>query len=344
MGCCRVGGGSVMKTRTGVVLGALSVAVALLPLVVAPEAAGAAGAVLCGGLPATIWGTEGPNMLHGTSAPDVIAGLGGDDVIYGYDGADLICGGPGNDTIWGGNGTNRMWGDEGDDVISGGPHFDTIYGGPGRDVIDPGLGAMSRLYGNANRDRIILRQLRPGDDHLVSGGAGRRDILDLRFVTLGAPYTGVGANLDTDHLGGIDLQVTVQGQHYSHAMTSWASNSIVRRIESVYGSPGNDILSGNDLRNKLRGLGGDDEIYGWGGDDRLVGGAGSDVLLGMEGDDYLSGGAASDWMAGAEGNDDLYGRKGDDYLEGGPGADHLYGGPGSDICDGESLVSCETIP
>lgn len=105
MGCSPVGDGSVMRTRSALVLGTLLVTAALRELAAAPEAARE---VLCGGLPGTIWGTERPNMLHATSGPHVIGGLGGDDGIYGWDGVDLTCGGPGDDTTWGGNGTNRM--------------------------------------------------------------------------------------------------------------------------------------------------------------------------------------------------------------------------------------------
>jgi 6-phosphogluconolactonase (cycloisomerase 2 family) len=57
---------------------------------------------LCFGQPATIIGTEGPDVLRGTSGNDVIVGLGGDDLLLGGGGDDLICGGDGDDRIIGG--------------------------------------------------------------------------------------------------------------------------------------------------------------------------------------------------------------------------------------------------
>ena len=57
------------------------------------------GIVNCNGMPATIEGTNGDDVLTGTSGDDVIAGLSGNDTINGMGGNDTICGGDGNDTI-----------------------------------------------------------------------------------------------------------------------------------------------------------------------------------------------------------------------------------------------------
>jgi RTX calcium-binding nonapeptide repeat (4 copies)/NHL repeat len=64
--------------------------------------------VTCGGLPATIIGTEGPDVLTGTSRPDVLHGFGGDDTLRGLGGDDTLCGGPGNDTLQGGSGDDAL--------------------------------------------------------------------------------------------------------------------------------------------------------------------------------------------------------------------------------------------
>ena len=47
------------------------------------------------GLPCTIVGTSGDDVLRGTQGDDVICGLGGNDVIAGGPGNDTLAGGPG---------------------------------------------------------------------------------------------------------------------------------------------------------------------------------------------------------------------------------------------------------
>src|SRR4051794_19342530 len=66
----------------------------------------------CGGKPATLAGTKGPDLLVGTSSADVIWGGPGDDIIRGRGGNDIVCGSGGADAM-----TTAL----GDDVIYGGP-------------------------------------------------------------------------------------------------------------------------------------------------------------------------------------------------------------------------------
>jgi hypothetical protein len=99
----------------------------------------------------------------------------------------------------------------------------------------------------------------------------------------------------------------------------------------LFGTPGDDILSGLRDDDDLVGGGGDDTLFGDRGDDNLFGEAGSDMLFGDRGDDYLFGGT---------GNDRLDGDRGDDLLIGvelnlaNPGlgeVDSLIGGFGADV-------------
>ena len=53
----------------------------------------------CMGLPATILGTPGNDVLIGTSGDDVILAYAGDDVLYAGAGIDTICGGDGDDDL-----------------------------------------------------------------------------------------------------------------------------------------------------------------------------------------------------------------------------------------------------
>jgi Ca2+-binding RTX toxin-like protein len=98
----------------------------------------------------------------------------------------------------------------------------------------------------------------------------------------------------------------------------------------VYGTSGNDNLSGGNAPQIIFGLGGDDTIRGGNSGDCVVGGDGNDTLYGGNGKDILIGG------------------DGDDLLIGGNGKDLLDGAQGADVCDGgnghDTLIDCEAAP
>jgi Ca2+-binding RTX toxin-like protein len=68
-------------------------------------------------------------------------------------------------------------------------------------------------------------------------------------------------------------------------------------IENATGGSGDDILTGNDVDNKLD---------GGGGADTLIGEAGKDNLFGENGDDFLVGGTEADLLDGGNGNDTAF--------------------------------------
>jgi uncharacterized membrane protein len=130
----------------------------------------------CQGLPATIVGTSGDDIIYGTPGDDVIHGLDGDDIIYGLGGDDVICGGAGNDTIYGGEGDDILHGGEGDDILYGGTGNDILYGtkgndklygGPGNDILYGGTGN-DLLDGGEGNDTLSGND----DDDVLSGGGG----------------------------------------------------------------------------------------------------------------------------------------------------------------------------
>ena len=108
----------------------------------------------CGGLPVTIFGTAGNNVIAGTPGPDVIDGLGGNDTITGLDGDDVICGGDGNDKLNGGNGNDRLYGGSGNDTMKGGTGLDSLYGEAGNDTLD-GEKDNDTLDGGAGADTMV---------------------------------------------------------------------------------------------------------------------------------------------------------------------------------------------
>ncbi len=76
-------------------------------------------ALNCLGLPVTIVGTAGNDVLSGTAGVDVMHGLAGDDFLYGLDSNDVLCGGSGNDYLDGGNQNDKLHGGPGDDALNG---------------------------------------------------------------------------------------------------------------------------------------------------------------------------------------------------------------------------------
>ena len=90
------------------------------------------------------------------------------------------------------------------------------------------------------------------------------------------------------------------------------------QLATIYGTPGNDTITGGLFADVIAGLGGKDKISGLGGGDVLCGGPGKDTLK------------------GGSGRDRLYGDAGKDILKGGKGRDRLIGGRGRDSCPGHS--------
>jgi Ca2+-binding RTX toxin-like protein len=111
----------------------------------------------------------------------------------------------------------------------------------------------------------------------------------------------------------------------------------------LWGTDGNDNLSGGWGNDHIAGGNGNDTLSGGYGNDTLYGGRGTDVLYGGAGSDSLDGGDDWDWiysgdgndgLSGGEGNDILYGEGGDDVINGGEHRDLIVGGTGRDLMFG----------
>jgi len=105
--------------------------------------------------------------------------------------------------------------------------------------------------------------------------------------------------------------------------------------EIIYGTNGDDELTGDERDNQIYCKDGDDKAFGEGGNDIIFGEGGDDTLHGGSGDDEIYGGIGNDTLYGDDGYDKLYGEDGDDILYGGNDDDELYGGAGNDILYGE---------
>src|SRR5207244_5183477 len=90
------------------------------------------------------------------------------------------------------------------------------------------------------------------------------------------------------------------------------------------GDRNKDNITGNALRNTIRGGAGENSLYGMGENDYIL----DDSLT--NGNDLIYGGVGDDVLDGAGGNDSIYGESGNDVLTGGAGNDQLFGGDGGD--------------
>lgn len=273
-----------------------------------------------------------------------------------------------------------MSGDDGDDVLQGGPggddnanyfkapgpvHADLVRGfatGQGRDTLMPGI---DELFGSRHGDTLIGDQRDQllagfgGDDtlyggsgwDLMAGGAGD-DLID------GGPGDDV---IDDLEFGGRVWDKPVQ-LNLAEGIETGHGTDRLASIEGHWGSPGDDVLIGDDRRNGLVGGDGDDVIDGAGGDDLLEGDAGNDQLDGGPGTDYysallsltpltidLAAGTATgpdpavntdtlvniEDATGSEFDDTIIGDDGPNALRGDPGADTIMGGGGDDILIGD---------
>ncbi|WP_413173195.1 beta strand repeat-containing protein [Anabaena azotica] len=247
--------------------------------------------------------------IVGTSGDDSLIGEMGNDTINGGDGGDVIRGGSGNDFIFGENGRDYIYGEDGDDTLSAGsgarwgdnPIIDYVDGGNGKDTI--------LLVGSK-------------DDYTFTGAASN----------------GEATSLDIKDSTGRKLVFNVELITFSNGTTFTIQQVLDKNI---YGTAGNDNLSGDQGKDVIYGYTGNDNLSSYGDDDILYGGDGDDNLYSFDGNDQLFGENGNDFLYanyggndslyGGNGNDTLYGFDGDDLLDPGSGNDYVEGGAGNDI-------------
>ncbi len=159
-------------------------ALSLFFVVIAPSVTGQ-NVPTCAGKPATIIGTDGPDLLFGTARADVIVAKGGNDRIFARGGDDTICGNAGADYVQGGNGADliiggygndRLIGSNGNDDIRGGVGDDYISGKAGADTIRGELG-VDRIAGNLGIDTCVVQNI---DTQITS--CDRGNLVQVRGV------------------------------------------------------------------------------------------------------------------------------------------------------------------
>jgi Ca2+-binding RTX toxin-like protein len=298
------------------------------------------------------------NVLEGTNAADTIRGNGGNDFLIGKGGNDTLDGGSGSDFavytgstnamtinlttgVATGQGTDKLIGIEHIDgsltksdriTLSGGDNFangnggndtiwglagrDNLLGGEGNDRLYAGTGTAEELNGQAGNDFIAAGI---GNDTRAEGGDG----IDTLSYADTDPYEGLLIDLDN-------------GNMYTYDSSQMQVSQLIFNFENAEGSGKDDVIYGSQIRNLLKGLGGNDTVEGWGGNDSVDAGAGNDTIFGGNGNDVTRGGEGHDLVQGGNGNDTVYGGAGNDTVHAGEGNDSLFGESGNDVLWGNN--------
>jgi Ca2+-binding RTX toxin-like protein len=306
-----------------------------------------------------IRGDAGNDELHGGAGNDIIEGGTENDLILGEYGADILRGNSGSDTIDGGEGIDLVdYGDAPSGVIvninesqgysstqenSFAPYLsyeigagaakdgygfsdtlrnlEDIDGSEFADVLI-GNNVNNKIQGRGGSDLLVGLtgdddlQGQDGDDVMV-GGAGK-DRLN--------GGTGIDIASYIDATSGVAVSL--------YAKNGWQGDAVGDEIlatEGLEGSKFNDYLIGDNDKNILRGLAGDDTLEGYGGDDEINGGDGNDRLVGGLGNDTQIGGWGNDTHYAELGNDTITDLTGDNHIDAGEGNNVVTAGDGNDI-------------
>ena len=306
-----------------------------------------------------IWGDAGNDELHGGAGNDIIEGGTGNDLILGEDGADILRGNSGSDTVDGGEGIDLVdYGDAPSGVIvninesqgyssnqqnSFAPYLNYEVGaGAAKDGygFEDTLRNLEDIDGSEFDDVIIGNNVnnkiqgRGGNDLLV-GLAGDDNLQgqdgdDVMLGGAGKDHLNGGAGIDIasyrDATSGVAVSL--------NARSGWQGDAVgdeILETEGLEGSEFNDYLIGDNDKNIVRGLGGDDILEGYAGDDQLDGGDGSDRLVGGLGNDTQIGGLGNDTHYAELGNDTIIDLAGDNHIDAGEGDNIVIAGDGNDL-------------
>ncbi|MEO8024744.1 MAG: calcium-binding protein [Polaromonas sp.] len=290
-------------------------------------------------------GALGATAMYGPGT--ILLGNSSDNALAGSTGADYLLGGDGNDTLTAVGGGDTLDGGAGDDLLNVSSAFSgtgtTYIGGTGNDT----------MIGTYANDTYIFN-LGDGQDTITdySAGFANTDVLTFGAGIAAADVTPVRSGLDLIFkvAGGTD-QITVKNwfndstRYYQIEQirfddgTVWTNSQVNTRALEVFGTAGNDTLSGvSAFADVLRGGDGNDTLTAVGGGDTLDGGAGDDLLnvssaFSGTGTTYI-GGTGNDTMIGTYANDTYIFNLGDgqdtitDYSAGFANTDVLTFGAG----------------
>lgn len=300
-------------------------------------------------------GRGSDKAIEGGPGRDRLFGGRGNDAIEGGRDADRIDGGLGDDRVDGGRGDrDRVYGNHGSDRAKGGPgNRDVVRGDLGRDRLDGGPGRRD-VVSFASASGAVEIDLQRG----VAKGDGR-DLLRRFERVIGSPFSDerAGASVSRSSGGGSptlavrggddseEITVAFTGSVYvistnrgfaagsvtGCAATGWQARCQAKGVAlvTIAAEGGADVVGVRNVPPDVR-----VRIDGGAGGDQLYGGPGDDVIeAGDDGDpDLLSGRGGDDALVGARTDQHVPTDSGQSTMLGGAGEDVLIGG---DPCDGD---------
>jgi Ca2+-binding RTX toxin-like protein len=212
------------------------------------------GTITCGGRVDAIEANMGPGddkLTIGDNVPHSVP-----STLEGGTGSDDLVGGPANDVLYAGE-------DSSPDTLEGGGGNDVLYG---VNIFHPRKDSgPATMNGGPGSDLMIGGQ--PCDGDTFNGGPGANDSASFARI----------------HNSGVFVEATIGGAVTDpDAGGSCNAGHIDSSTEKIEGSPGKDILTGDNNANTLLGRGGDDKIDGMGGSDECIGGGGHDSATNCE--------------------------------------------------------------
>ena len=194
-----------------------------------------------------------------------------------------------------------------------------IDGGAGNDAIDALGAARVEVLGGSGNDTIDAHAA----TDVLEGGDGNDTFSEpCNVLPPATAHINGGPGIDT-----VSFACRTGGQTINLRTDPRLAN-----LESVIGTPYNDVIYAANRYGTLHGGDGNDTIYGGGGGQTLAGDAGTDTIYGGPGSDYIT---------DTDGEGKYFGRGGNDTIVAGGS---LYGGPGDDrlICEPSTVIGVGT--
>ena len=259
-----------------------------------------------------IIGASGNDSLMGSVGNDTLYGGAGDDTLDGggwY--FDRLYGGDGNDLIKAAIGANFQ--------VSGLVFANTVDGGAGNDTVNFYNNSASGTIIDLNAQTLTVNYdyngtiytyttALVGIENVIMGG-GSADSIRGSIAA-----NSISGGIGNDTLFGLDGNDTLAGNSgtdsfnggngvdvvdYRDQTGNWNINlttdkavygsttETLTSIEGIFGSLGNDTITGDTTANQLLGHDGSDSILGDAGNDTLMGGLGRDTINGGAGNDVF---------------------------------------------------------
>ena len=325
----------------------------------------------------TLSGGPGNDLLLGGSGSDNLRGEVDDDVLRGATGADVLLGGDGNDLLLGGAGDDYMEGGAGNDVLylegdwgtvngTNFSYYGTRVGGAGADtfVVTPNGGGTLGFMASGTQFSAynLIADFDPNqageliDLSNLTWIRGYIDLSLMNLIVMGTAFTRVSASSGTNQ-----LVINLRG------VSSNSLNASHFRFNSnpglVFGTAGNDTLTGDAGGNTLDGGVGVDIMTGRTGDDTYIVDNAGDLVNELPDGGFdtvqtsvtyvlaanvenleLTGTGAINGTGNEQGNL-ISGNAADSVLDGRAGADTMLGGLGNDtyVVDNQSDTVIEHV-